>query len=163
MSGWYTTILLLHSWLRWGVLALGVWCGLAAARGWRQRAPFGGADVRRLTLFVAAVDTQLLLGLLLYAQLSPITSIAFGNLGAAMGNAVLRFFVLEHPLAMVSGVALLHVGSVRARRLGADPTRHRAVLRTIGLALLCVLIGIPWPGLPYARPLFHLPASRAAP
>lgn len=157
MAFWYAAILMVHSWLRWGVLALGLLCAVHAARAWKQRAPFQPADARRLTLFVAAVDTQVLLGLLLYLWLSPITPLAFADLGAAMHNAVLRFFVLEHPLAMLIGAAVLHVGSVRARRLGATAPRHRAVLRTVATALLCFLIGIPWPGLPYVRPLLHLP------
>lgn len=157
MAFWYATILLLHSWLRWGVVGLALLCIGRAAQGWRQLRPFDQRDARRLRLLVAAVDTQLLLGLLLYAVLSPISAAGFTDLGAAMGNSVLRYFVLEHPLAMLLGAAALHVGSARARRWHADPRRHRAVLRTVAAALLCVLIGIPWPGLPYVRPLLRWP------
>jgi len=70
-----------------------------------------------------------------------------------MHNAILRFVLVEHPLAMLIGVVVLHVGGLRAKRLGDGPLRHRAVSRTVAAALLCFVIGVPWPRLPYARPL----------
>ncbi len=152
----YATVLWVHSWLRWGVVCLAVLCLVRAARGWVRRAPFADVDARLQRLFVGAVDAQLLHGVLLYALLSPITAVGFSNLGAAMRNSVLRFFVLEHPLAMLIAVVVVHVGLLWSRRFGADPRRHRAVLRTTAVALLCFIIGIPWPGLPYVRPLLRL-------
>jgi len=153
MTFWYATTLFVHSWLRWGVLGMAVACAVRARLGWAARRPFGPTDARMLRAFVGLVDTQLLLGLLLYAVLSPIAAAGWQNLSAAMGHAVPRFFAIEHPLAMLIGVVVLHVGLRRAKHRGADARRHQLALRTILAALLCVLIGIPWPGLPYARPL----------
>jgi hypothetical protein len=155
MAFWYATILSLHSWLRWGVVGLALLCIARAALGWRRRRSFERGDARLFRVLVAAVDTQIVLGLLLYARLSPFSAAGFSDLGGAMHNSVLRYFVLEHPLAMLIGVAVLHVGSVRARRWNSEPQRHRAVLRTTATALLCFAIGLPWPGLPYARPLLR--------
>jgi hypothetical protein len=150
----HDVILLAHSTLRWGVLAGVLWCLARAAVGWVRRRPFDDSDARVVRILTALVDTQLLLGLVLYGVLSPIGLAALGAPGM-MGNVILRFFALEHPLLMITGVTVLHVGMARARRLGADPRRHRAVLLTTFSALVLFLFGVPWPGLPYARPLLR--------
>jgi hypothetical protein len=156
---WYAAVLLAHSWLRWGVLASTTWCALQSSRAWRQRRPFTPADQRRVRLCVGLIDTQLLLGGLLYVWLSPIDAVARQDVSAAMGNDILRFFLVEHPFSMALGIAAMHVGAVLGRRHGADTLHHRTAARAAGAALLCFLVGVPWPGLPYARPLARLSAA----
>src|SRR5258706_1250769 len=130
MISLYPAILVAHSSLRWAVLIGLVVATARAARGWRRRRPFGRADVLVLRVVLALVDTQLLLGLTLYGGVSPIVRAALGDVCGAMSNPILRFFSLEHPLAMLCGIAVLHVGLLRAKRLGSDPERHRSVLLT---------------------------------
>lgn len=148
----YTAVLILHSWLRWGVLAAGL-----AAWG---RSAFGGsrtwtrADDRAGFWFIVALDLQIVLGLLLYAGLSPYTTAALRDFGGAMKDSTLRFWAVEHAAGAIAGVALAHVGRVRIRR--ADPGRRRRVAAIFyGLALLAIALSIPWPFLPYGRPLLR--------
>jgi len=155
MVSWYSALLVAHSYLRWGVLGMSVVCVARAAHGWARRRPFERADERVVRVLLSIVDTQLLLGLLLYAGLSPITGAALHDVRGAMSNSVLRFFSLEHQVAMVAAIAVLHVGLLRAKRLGADPKRHRSVLVSTAAALVLFVVGVPWPGLPYARPLLR--------
>ena len=137
----YPLTLLVHSWLRWIVVLLGLIAiaraGTAARSGIRD-----GAAV----LFTIAIDIQFLLGLLLYLALSPMTRSAMQNMGAAMQASAIRFWVVEHPFAMILALVFAHLGKSRPRR--------SAVFFTI--AVLLLLAGMPWPGLPYARPLFRL-------
>lgn len=155
----YSLVLLLHSYLRWIVLFLGLAVLLRNVRG---GAPWSKRDDRLGRAWISAVDTQVLLGLLLYVVLSPISSAALRDLRASMKESGLRFFAIEHVFAMTIAIAVAHVGWVRSKRAGDDRARRRAVFRTVALWLVAVLIGIPWPGLPYARPLarsIDLPAS----
>ncbi len=152
MISWYDATLLAHSANRWLVLVVALMCIARAAGGWFRRRPYDRTDERLIRAFVAVVDTQLLLGLVLYLILSPIGAAALLAPGM-LWNAILRFFAFEHPLIMLIGFAVLHVGVVRAKRLGDAPERHRAFLKTVALAFACFLAGIPWPGLAYARPL----------
>jgi hypothetical protein len=46
------------------------------------------------------------------------------------------------------------VGRARIRRAEDSPLKHRRVLVYLGLALLLVVIGVPWPFMPVARPLW---------
>ena len=140
----YSLTLALHSLLRWVVLTLGV---LAAVR----------ADDKSARWFATSLDVQLLLGLGLYVVLSPMTAIAFQDFGAAMGNTVLRFWAVEHIAGMIVAMALAHVGRARIRRTSDAARRRRLGAIFFGLAVLVLVIAIPWPGTPAASPLFRLP------
>jgi len=102
---------------------------------------------------MAALDLQMLIGLILYFALSPITGEGIRHIGTAMGNAGLRFWTVEHPFGMVIGLALAHIGrGLRSGAVGA----HRGVrsylagidrdLRPylIGFALALILTAIPF-------------------
>ena len=151
----YSMVLILHSLLRWAVLALGAVAFARAVAGARARRNWTVADDRAGLWFTIALDVQLLLGLALYAVLSPVTQLAFQDFGAAMGNSVLRFWAVEHAVGMIAGLALVHIGRVRIRK-AADPAgRHRMAAIFFGLGLAIILLAIPWPGMPAARPLFR--------
>ena len=142
----YTTILIVHSWLRWAVLAAGL---AAVLRGGTDRDDTGGK------WFTILLDVQFLLGLLLYFVLSPITAAALEDFGAAMRVPQLRFFAVEHTFGMVLAITLAHIGRGRIRK-AAPEKRRRTALIFYGLALVIVLASIPWPGLSAGRPLFRM-------
>jgi hypothetical protein len=150
----YAATLLVHSYLRWVVILAGLIAVARAASGASRRAPWTPADDKAGFWFVTAVDAQFLLGILLYGFLSPFTHQAFGDVAAAMKNSILRFWAVEHIAGMIIGVALVHVGRVRARRTDSL-RRHRVAAIFFGLALVAILVSIPWPGTPAARPLFR--------
>lgn len=152
----YSFVLFLHSILRWLVLATGVLAVAKAASAPANR-PTTGLEEKLSGWFVASMDLQLLLGLLLYGVLSPFTTEAFGDMGAAMRNGQLRFWVVEHPLMMIIAVVLAHVGRARSKRVADPRRRRRAVTIFYTLALLAVLASIPWPGTANGRPFFRLP------
>ena len=150
----YSATLLLHSWLRWLVLVLGLVAFARAAGGASRRRSWTPADDRAGFWFVMALDAQLLIGLLLYAFLSPITREAFADFGAAMKMSGLRFWAVEHAFGMLAALALAHIGRGRARRTDSL-RRHRVVAIFFGLAVLAILASIPWPGMPNGRPLLR--------
>lgn len=148
----YLTILTLHSWVRWLVVIAGALAVLRALGGGTR--PWTSSDERAGFWFTMLLDLQVLLGLLLYVWLSPITHEAFRDVGAAMKSSSLRFWAVEHIFGMLLALGLAHVGRVRIRR--ADmPGRRRLAAIFFGLALVAVLASIPWPGMPNARPLLR--------
>lgn len=148
----YLTILTLHSWVRWLVLITGV---LAVGRAIRaRRAGWTAADDRAGFWFVMMLDLQVLIGLLLYVWLSPVTHQAFRDIGATMKSRSLRFWAVEHIFGMVLALALAHIGRVRIRK--ADISRRgRLAVIFFALALVAILASIPWPGTVNARPLLR--------
>ena len=147
----YSTVLMLHAILRWVVVLAGLLAVVRALSGTFGRKPWTGADDGTGRAFVMALDVQFLVGLILYAALSPITQTAFRDFGAAMRTPALRYWAVEHVTGMVIALALAHIGRARLRR--ADGVaRHRTAAVFFGLALLALLASIPWPGMPNGRP-----------
>jgi cytochrome c553 len=73
-----------------------------------------------------------------------------------MHSSVLRFFLIEHAVSMLLALIAAHVGRVRMRRATTGPDKHQRTASSVLIAFLCILVGIPWPFLPYARPLARL-------
>lgn len=152
----YSVVLLVHSWLRWLILLAALLTLSRSLTGQRSRKLWSPADERWLRVFTVSLDSQLLAGLILYLGISPITAVAFQNLHAAMRDPSLRFFVVEHAIGMIAAVALAHVGRVKVRKAATADAKHRAALMWVALALIAILISIPWPWMPGGRPLFRL-------
>lgn len=145
----YPIVLAIHNIWRWVVVILAILALVRAYLGWLGRRDWTARDRQVNSFFGMSLDIQLLLGLILYIFLSPITRSAFGNLGAAMSNPTARFFTLEHLLYMVAAVVLVHVGAVTARRAEDPVVKHRWAAVFFTLAVLAIILGMPW-----SRPLF---------
>jgi hypothetical protein len=150
----YTTVLTLHSWIRWIALVAGVGVTLAALRGKVQ----GESSIADRWAMVAmmALDIQMLVGLILYLGLSPTMQEILNHFGESMRRADTRFYAVEHITAMFAAVALSHVGRVLARKAKNPAAKRTRLLVTFGLATLLMVVGMPWPGRPGGRPLFRL-------
>lgn len=152
----YSIALLIHSYLRWVVVVLGVVMLVKSLRGWRTGGPWTPADNSAQVRFMAALDTQLLVGLLLYFVLSPVTAAFLGDFKAGMKQSQLRFFGMEHQFTMLLGIVLVHVARAVGKRK-VDLARHKLAAITTIVFFVLVLVGTPWPGLVYGRPLFRMP------
>jgi hypothetical protein len=149
----YSLVLALHSWIRWAALLLGVAATLSSLT---ERTGSEGRTDRLGMLLVLAVDVQMLLGLLLYLVLSPFTTAALRDFGAAMRTPALRFWAVEHSATMILAVIVVHVGRVLARRAETPRARRMRQTFAFGLATIAMIVAIPWPGLPNGRPLFRV-------
>jgi hypothetical protein len=151
----YSSALWLHSWLRWAVLLTGLVAWLRAISGKTARRPWTPKDELWGLLLTISVDLQLLVGVVLYAFLSPIVRQGLRNFSVAMQIGVVRFFTIEHVIGMIAGIALVHIGRVKIRKAADADRKHRLAMVFYGIALVLMIISIPWPGLPVARPLFR--------
>jgi len=151
----YDLVLLVHSWLRWLVLLAAVAAVIRAIGGVNTRRPWTPLDNRGGLWLTAVLDLQMVLGLVLYGFLSPVTRSGFIDMAAAMKVPEVRFFLADHPVGMIVAIALAHVGRVRIRKAGDSESRHKRALVFFGLALVIMLLSIPWPFLSAPRPLFR--------
>ena len=148
----YSVVLGIHSWLRWLTLVAAVGTTFAVVRG-QVHGERSVAD--RWGLFtMAALDMQMLLGLVLYLALSPNMQPILDNFGAAMKDPGLRFWAVEHVSAMFGAVILAHIGRVLARKAKTTAAKRTRLLVCFGLATVLILLGMPWPGRPGGRQLF---------
>jgi len=147
----YTFVLALHSWVRWIALLAGIG---ATAMAFAERPNERRADPWGIAL-VTSLDIQLLLGLLLYLVLSPNIAAIREHFGEAMQSRTLRFWAVEHLTLMFAAVVLAHVGRVLGKKAATPASRRTRLLICYGAATIAMLAGIPWPGLPYGRPLLR--------
>jgi hypothetical protein len=151
----YTTMLAIHSWMRWLTLFLAL---ATTANAFRRPASIAGPLPGRWWdwSLMLAVDLQVFFGLVLYFGLSPFTKQAMANFGAAMRTPGLRFWAIEHAAGMFAAVVLVRMGRVLAANAGSVGAARNRRLVCFGLATVLMLASIPWPGLTNGRPLFRL-------
>ena len=152
----YPAVLALHSWSRWLVVIFGLIALYRAFVGWRNRRPYLGADNGMAAAFVGSMHLQLLLGLILYFGLSPVAKAATQSMGAAMKNPELRFWGVEHITTMILAVIIAQVGRSLSKKAINPVSKHKKAFIWFAVALVLVLLMIPWGIWNPARPLFRI-------
>ena len=150
----YAILLLAHSYLRWPLILLFVLLLARGTVGWIRRAPWRPADTRLLSTATQFLSLQFLIGLLLYVAFSPLIRIAMENLGAAMSDTQLRYFLVEHTALMAIATTFLSIATGRIKRAPAE-RRFRSTVFAVLITLILIAAAIPWPGTRAGRPLFR--------
>jgi hypothetical protein len=141
-----TGLVHLHNLLRWVILILLVFSVVKSFLGSRSGKAFSAGD-RKLWLFtMISSHITLLLGLyqLLMGRYG-IISAGFQGEGSFMKDKFYRFFWLEHPLVMIIAIVFITLGYGMAKKDVADQVKYQKAFRYFGLALLLLLVAIPWP------------------
>ena len=150
----YPVFLGIHSWIRW-ILVLSILLILIRSFFcYRRSAVYTDLDQVLARILFWALNVQFLFGFSLYIFFSPYTHAAFSNLSEVMSHSILRFFLIEHPLAMLLAIGTGHNGLKKAKLESEPEKKHGHILKGVSACLFFVLIGIPWPFLPYGRALF---------
>ena len=150
----YPILLALHSWSRWLVIVFGLIAIYRAYVGWTGRRRFVGADNGMGASFVGSMHLQVLLGLGLYFGLSPWGLNAMKQAGA-MKDPTARFFGMEHVVVMILAAVLAQVGRSLSKKAKDDTLKHKKAFTYFAIALVLVLLMIPWGIWNPARPLFR--------
>jgi len=141
----HNTLLIIHSLLRWAILLTGIWAFIRAAKGVSGKTPYTAADNKASLFFSISLDIQFLIGLLMYFITSPLTKAALSDMGAAMKDSTLRFFAVEHTTMALLALILVHIGRSKVKKAVGDAKKHKTAMIFFGLALLLILLLIPWP------------------
>ncbi|WP_163708557.1 hypothetical protein [Mangrovibacterium lignilyticum] len=140
----YTGLLHLHNTLRWIILLAALITLLKYFIGWFGQKPWEKSDNILGIIFTSLMDLQFLTGITLYAFVSPITEAAFQDFGAAMKNADLRFYAVEHFAMMLIAIALVHIGRVKSKKASTSKSKFGTSLLFFGIAYIIILAAIPW-------------------
>lgn len=152
----YTTLLAIHSLVRWLVLPSLLVAIYRALRGWSSGKSFTTVDETIRLTAVTITNIQISLGLGLYA-ISPITAYFSHHYQVTVHVKQMRFFGLEHAFMMIMATLLISIGSVKVKNKSTDREKFRTMALWFTLGLLVILIAIPWPFSPFAqRPFFRL-------
>ncbi len=140
----YNGMLHLHSALRWIILILLL---VAIYKSFVDRRNAYTAGHKKTGLFLMiCCDVMLVVGIYQwYAGDLGLKSIQLNGMGEVMKNSVLRFYAIEHTTAMLIAIVLVHIGYSYSKKNIPDSLKHKRTLLYFGLALLILLIAIPWP------------------
>lgn len=142
----------IHSILRYFVLICTLATVVISLKGMLSKKDFGKSD-RKVALFMLiSCDIQLLLGLAVYYLGGHILMV---KTGAAVDGHYNRFYSIEHPLSMLIGIILVHVGyNVTKKVMDSTPKFKRLFWYSL-IAFILFVAQTPWPGKKdVGKPLF---------
>lgn len=134
----YTGLLHTHSALRYLLLLLLVAVIIMSMLGVIQKKPYKAFDDKfSLVLFIVA-HTQLLVGIILYiVSYTGDHRVQFNS--ETMSTPSLRYFAVEHTVAMLIAILLITLGRTGTKKLADDFAKHRRLLIFNSIALLIIL------------------------
>ncbi len=144
MDTLYPIILAVHNLLRWIIVVLSLVVIFKTYQGWFTKSIWVPSIQKLSTYFTIALDSQLLVGFILYFVFSPLSKALFADFSAAMSNPTLRFYGLEHPLLMIIAIALAHIGSSTGKKDLPDNVKYRRAAIFFTLSILAIIFAIPW-------------------
>jgi hypothetical protein len=63
----------------------------------------------------------------------------------------MRLQLVEHPLTMIIGVAIIQTGKIKVRKAYEDTVKHKRSLIFYSIGLILILSRIPWGNAPLLR------------
>ena len=145
----YQSLIIIHSIVRWFVLASLVYAIYRSYIGYTSNTVFSKRDnaVRHWTATIAHI--QLVIGMLFYTQ-SPVIQYFWKHTKEALSNTEVLFFGLIHMGLMLAGIVIITIGSALAKRKKSDKEKFKTMLWWFAIALFIIFIAIPWPFSPLA-------------
>ena len=147
------SVLILHSLIRWAILIFGLLAVITSIGGVLKKRAYSSADNKISLFFMIFCDLQLLMGIILLYSNGWFAKMK--SMGEVMKNSYDRFFIVEHGFMMILAWILIHVGRTAVKK-AAPESKHKKTLIFFGIAILLILISIPWSfkGGAIARPDF---------
>ena len=140
----YNFLMHLHSIGRWIILLLlliAIFNSLVAGRR-----PWIRTDARTGSILTIFADIMFLVGVALwYFGPKGYKYIQGFGMKAVMKDTYMRFFAIEHITMMLIAIILIHVGKAQGKKAISDKAKHRRTVIFYLIALIIILVAIPWP------------------
>lgn len=136
----YSLFVTIHSTLFLVVLALGI---LSIFKGLTGK-KFAESDRKVGLFYMISLHTQLIIGLVLYLGLSPVTAAAFADFGAAMKDPATRLILVEHVTVNIIAIVLATVVNAKNKKAITDAAKFKNMWLLNGIGLVLILSRIPW-------------------
>lgn len=132
-----TGLLHTHSLLRYFVLLALVLVIIKSLLGWLQGKPYDKWDNKLGLYLMIFTHLQLVLGFILF-----FTSKMVQFSGAAMKDAILRYWLVEHSSMMLIAIVLITMARITSKKMTNDVAKHRRMVVFNVLALVIILVSI---------------------
>lgn len=138
-----TTELIIHSSLRWVVLATLFIHLFLIYNGYFRNKPFTKFNKIFSHITVGFVHLQFVLGLYVYYT-SEKTTLFLADIKGSMSISELRYFAVEHSLIMLVAIIIITVGSFKSKRIEDERKKYKTQIIYFTIGLVLILAGIPW-------------------
>lgn len=141
-----TGLIHLHSVLRWLILVFLVIALIRHLNGFKDKNPYSAKDRKTDLLLMIFTHTNLLVGIVLWF-IGPMGLKNINNLGMGevMRTSIYRFFAVEHTVGMLLAVVLITLARTAGKPVSAGAQAHKKAFYLLLVALLVILVSIPWP------------------
>lgn len=140
METFYKILTSAHSGWRWIVLILMLAAIINAFSGWKKNKAFTPKDKKLAMFAMIAFHLQWTFGMILYF-ISP--KVVF--IEGFMKNTMLRFYGMEHIVAMTIAFVLITIGHSKSKKAEEEKKKFKTVFVFYTIALIIILLSIPWP------------------
>lgn len=147
----YSTLLIIHSWLRWAFLLAALYAIFRSLNGKFGNKTFTKADNTAATVLIALTHTMLLLGIILWFVSPNVQNALAQGASVFMKEKVLRAMVIEHPITNILAALIIQFGRIKSKKAYEDVLKHNRSLMYYGIGLLLILSRIPWGTSPLFR------------
>jgi len=150
-----TGLLHLHNLLRWIILVLLVVSILKSYNGWKSNKTFMAGDKKIWLFTMISAHITLLLGLYQWTlgRFGLFTYVKPEGV-SMMKDSTLRFYQMEHPLMMIIAIVLITLAYGNAKKAVPDDQKFKKAFQLFSVALILILLAVPWPFREIGRPLF---------
>jgi heme A synthase len=134
----------IHSMWAYITLIILIYAIFNAVKGLISKKDFEDKDVRISLFTLIVAHIQLIIGLITYFTSEYFSSLLDNGMGNSMKDAVVRLFVVEHPLMMILAIILITIGFSKHKKKTSDKDKFKTIAVFYGIALLFILSKIPW-------------------
>lgn len=152
----YDTTLLIHSWLRWILLLLGVILLFISFKNWKLSSVHKDLEIKLHWFFMQSFRYQVVFGILLFLFLSPLTTSIWSHPENILENPYIRFWVTQHMPLMLFAIGICEAFYKKARRESDQKKSSKHAFISTLIVFILMMLAIPWPFLSYGRSLFKL-------
>lgn len=140
----YQTLLNIHSYIAYAVLAILILSVVNAISGWLGNKMFTPEKDFRLSLFALILShIMLVIGVILYF-VSPTGFSAIQEFGMGGLTSEARKLAVEHPFVNILALVLITIGWSRHKKFIEGNKKFKSIAIFYGLGLLLILSRIPW-------------------
>lgn len=144
-----------HSGWRYIILIVMVLAIIFARQTAKGKKPFIGQTKKFGMFTLIAADIQLVLGLVLYFFfLAAQTNFKLGKLKDQIEVPMFRTIAVDHVVGMLIALILIHIGYAKAKKALNDVDAGKKQFTYFLIALIIILVSIPWPFLHHERGWF---------
>lgn len=151
----YQILIFLHSSVRWLVLFSLILAIGKGSIGILKNKDFSESDnkIRHITATISHI--QLILGYFLYFN-SPLIKYFTSHFKTMINNySEITFFGLFHMILMFISILIITIGSALTKRKETSFEKFKTMTTWYLVALVIILISIPWPFSPFAQRPYH--------